>query len=375
MTDDGSAQDEGDRFEQMAAGERILSYATARAKREALEIERARLAAEKKEQKEAERRKNQPKAEDLLPHDWHEARLEAEVIPPVKWLVADLIHPGLWFCSSPPKIGKSFLMTALCRAVATGTMVCNYRQAEKRAVLYLDLEGSKRRAKDRQRRVRGDWDHGSPDFHTFFEFPGMDRKGMELLEELIVLWGLGLIVIDIWADFRPMRGKGEDVYTYDIRSLKPVRALATKYDATIILVHHNRKAIDEDRMANLSGSSGTAGGVDGIIQIERARGANMAKLHFDPRDGDDQSLAVKFDAGLWTILGDADEFFANETRKAIHGLLSVRSAGLTASVIAEELELKAPAVRRMLRRMRDDNVVTSTPNNVWHVVNPAHYKA
>ena len=55
-----------------------------------------------------------------LPRSVHDGRVEAHDIPPTRWLVADLIAPGLTLLAAPPKAGKSYLALQMALCVAAG---------------------------------------------------------------------------------------------------------------------------------------------------------------------------------------------------------------------------------------------------------------
>jgi predicted HTH transcriptional regulator len=112
----------------------------------------------------------------------------------------------------------------------------------------------------------------------------------------------------------------------------------------------------QDWTSAASGTAGLTGGCDTLISIERRRGTADAVMKVTGRDVDEQELALSFKDGVWTILGEAAEHFASETRKAIHGLLSVRPK-MTPKQVAEELAIKHETAKKTLQRMLRDGVV------------------
>ena len=356
-----------------APGARFTVLVNRRKEEEHRARERAEKAEKKRQQdeeRERQRCKGSPRFEDL--EDWTEQRLSTATFEPVRWLVQDLIPVGVWLCSAHPKIGKSLLMTALCRAVVTGTPFANYKLATKGPALYLDLEGKLRRAQSRQLKVRGPHEDGSPDFHTFFHFPTADQEGVAELRKAIVAWSLKLVVIDVWVGFRSQKHKGEDAYAYDYRSIQPLLELAAEFEITIILVHHNRKQADLDWMSETSGSTGLTGAVDGTISIKRQRGEDLATLSVSGRDVDEQELAMRFTDGLWTVLGDAKDFFAGENRKTIHGILSlpINRLGISLKDLIEDSGVNRRVVAKILKQMMHEAVVTCPKRGWYMLVNP-----
>jgi hypothetical protein len=124
----------------------------------------------------------------------------------------------------------------------------------------------------------------------------------------------------------------------------------------IILIHHNRKAADGDWLNEVSGSAGTTAACDTILTIKRERGSADAVLHATGRDIEDQELALKFDEGRWSILGDAAEHRMGETRRKIFDLIDLRGPK-TPKEVAEETGLKHALVKQTLLRMLRDGAL------------------
>ena len=75
-------------------------------------------------------------------------------LPPVKWIIPDLLPAGLTLFAGPSKAGKSWLTLWLCLQVAQGKPVWG-REIEPRTVLYLSLEDTLNRLQDRLFRLVG----------------------------------------------------------------------------------------------------------------------------------------------------------------------------------------------------------------------------
>ena len=60
-------------------------------------------------------------------------------LPPVKWIIPDLLPAGLALFAGPSKAGKSWLTLWLCLQVAQGKPMWG-REIEPHTVLYLSLE-------------------------------------------------------------------------------------------------------------------------------------------------------------------------------------------------------------------------------------------
>ena len=293
-----------------------------------------------------------------------EAELAAMVLPPAKFVVDRLIPIGLTVLSAPPKIGKTWMVGGCGRAVATGGAFCGSMPVRQGKVLVLDLEGNPRRAQNRLKMIRGE-SIASHDLSYAHEWPPMGSGGLELVEEVISRENYILVIIDVWARFRPPRPRNADPYQHDYETAKAVQELAHRLGAAIVLVHHNRKAADEDWTAEIGGSVGLTAAADTLLTIKRERGKAEAVLKATGRDIEDQELALAFSEGRWSILGDAVEHRMNETRRAIYDCLDLADKPMTPSEVAELTGLKRETVKKTLQRMLSDGVVRCDSGKYW----------
>ena len=283
--------------------------------------------------------------------------LEAAHFDPPKYVVHDILAVGLAVLSAPPKIGKTWMDMMMSDAVASGAAFAGCKPVDQGDVLLLDLEGNRRRAQIRFKKLRqGEKAPAGLDIAN--EWPRMDRGGLDLIRA----WAKArkrprLVVIDIWVKFRPANA---DAYQFDYDCVKKLQELAHELGVAIVLVHHNRKAQDADWLNEISGSQGIAGGADTIITIRRDRGAADAVLHVTGRDVEEQELALKFDKDScrWTIVGDAAEHRMSETRRAIFDLLE-RQGAMSPKEVADELGIKRDLAKQTLGRMFKDGTVRS----------------
>jgi hypothetical protein len=328
------------------------------------EREERRAASEaKKAQAEAKRR-----AEEAAknPTRFTAKQLLELQLPPMRWLVQDLIPPGMVVLASPPKIGKTWLNLQLAVSVATGTKFASYAMTQFGKVLFLDLEGGQRREQYRLQKVLGDTPVPEQ-LHIAFDWPNMNNGGLELLDRYIAEEGYVLVIIDIWNKFRRRASRNVNLYDWDSEVGQEIQTIARKHDITILLTHHTKKGAVDDHMESISGSQGLPGAADTNIVITRQRGTGNAVIYVTPRDGKEHHLAVEFNDGLWSILGDAAEVNGSKRRSAVHGLLTVRGCYMAPKDIAEELEDDVRSVRRILRKMRDDGAVEQNSKGQYRV--------
>jgi hypothetical protein len=65
------------------------------------------------------------------------AELMAEELPPVRWVVANILREGVTFLAGRPKLDKSWMILGLGVAVATGGVALGTKRVEQGEVLYL----------------------------------------------------------------------------------------------------------------------------------------------------------------------------------------------------------------------------------------------
>ncbi|MFZ0073610.1 MAG: hypothetical protein WAK85_20220, partial [Xanthobacteraceae bacterium] len=133
-----------------------------------------------------------------------------------------------------------------------------------------------------------------------------------------------LIIVDTLAQFRKLT-IGKHVYLEDYSAISELQRLASKYNLTIIVVHHDRKSVADDVFDTVSGSLGLTGAADTIAIMKREGGA--VTLHVRGRDVEEAEKALQFDKATcrWTILGEASEVRRSDERGRV--LTALEDAG------------------------------------------------
>lgn len=233
--------------------------------------------------------------------------LQTKVIPPITFYVLDLLPQGLSLLASPPKFGKSWFALDLCLSVSAGLPFLN-RRTKRSGCLYLALEDSERRLKTRMNRLLGD--DTAPD--NFFYATASSDLANGLIEELenhVSENKTGLIVIDTLQKVRPPSSGKESAYSTDYREAAQLKAFADKYNICVLLVHHLRKAADDDPFNRISGTNGLFGAADtAFVLTKEKRGDNQTRMSIAGRDVEPDEIIIKFDkeSCCWKELGKAD---------------------------------------------------------------------
>jgi archaellum biogenesis ATPase FlaH len=286
------------------------------------------------------------------------AELEQEDIPDLDWIIPDIIPAGLTLLVGAPKIGKSWLALAVSLAAAYGGKALGKIKVEKKTVLYLGLEDTKRRLKSRLMMLAcGEKLPGN--LYPVRTIPKADQGGLEELEQHIIDTGAKLVIIDTFQMFRRNPAKGQNAYTADTEAVAEIKALADKYGIGIVLVHHENKSRVGDFVEKISGSFGVSGAADTILTLTHVRLTGESKLTITGRDVDTVEYALRKDKQTngWTLMGTADEVLRSYERRDILNVLRQAPEGLTPTQIAEELGKKRSTVQKLIGEMVANNEV------------------
>ena len=246
------------------------------------------------------------------------ADLQKKDIPPIKFIVERLLPVGLNILASPPKYGKSWMVLALCLAVAIGGRFLGYT-TNKCECLYLALEDSQRRLKSRMNKLLAGR-QAPAGFHFATASHDMDNGLFDELEDFLKKHpDTGLIVIDTLQRVRGATYGKEGAYAADYREVGAIKAFADKHNVSVLLVHHLRKMKDDgDPFNMISGTNGIMGAADTtMVLTKEKRGDENATFSVIGRDIESSDTILRFnkDTCYWENLGDADWFAEQQARR------------------------------------------------------------
>lgn len=214
--------------------------------------------------------------------------LMAKVFPPLVYAVDHILPQGLAILAASPKSSKSFMSLDMALGVATGGICMSALQCTEGDVLYIGLEDSERRLKDRIGLLSA---YSNPDLSRI-EFQSIDSGwiGSAVGRGWIEEWAEGvesprLVVIDTFRKAEPGLDEARNQYLEEQEVILHYKRLADRFNMTILLVHHNTKAADDgDWLNKFSGSKGITGGADTLLYIDFKRGERNGFLRIDGRD-------------------------------------------------------------------------------------------
>jgi DNA-binding transcriptional ArsR family regulator len=269
-------------------------------------------------------------------------------------LYEGLLFDGLSMLFAKPKAGKSWLTLQLAVDVAGGRAVDGLEALAHAPVLYGALEEPARRTAARLRKLAqpGDW---SANLHFFYDTLPLMGGGAEQIEELCRRIQPRLLVLDTLTALVKSGSKREnDVFRSQYAEVSRIRKLTEDFGLAAILVHHARKGASDSAVEAVAGTGGVSAGVDCLWLLKR-KPEGEATLEVIGRESEERILALHFEREPfgWRFLGDDAAQLLNIERRQILELLREDGA-LSPAQIAAELGKSRPAVRMLLKRMRDD---------------------
>lgn len=293
-------------------------------------------------------------------------------LPPVKYIIPEILPEGLTIIAGRPKIGKSWLMMGLSVAVASGSYFLESIKVDCSRVLYLALEDNARRLSGRLKLVlRGK--KAPTNLHLYTEWPRVDQNGAALLEKFIEKYSdTRLIVIDTLAKIKSKAtNKNKTLYTEDYESMEPLKAIADKFGIAVVVVHHTRKSGSDDAYETISGTTGLTGGTDAMMVLTKDRARCDGILYITGRDLQDKELALKWDdvTTSWSALGNAAEYRMSQERQAIIEVLRASPVPMSSKEIADGLGKNHSTIRYNLANMYKDNQIYKAATGRYSIYN------
>lgn len=275
--------------------------------------------------------------------------LQETEIPPLRYVVEEILPEGLAMLVAPPKFGKSWMALDLCLSVAAEKPFLSY-PTRKADVLYLALEDSSRRLQTRQERLLQGQE--APENLHFAIAAGTVDGGLSAqIEEFVKNHpSTGLIVIDVLARIRSQTVTSKtDAYRLDYGDMTTLKTIADKHHICVLVIHHTRKMRDETDVFNdVSGSTGLTGASDtAFVLVKPKRADTRATLHIIGRDVEAAELVIEMGQDCkWRRIGTTEDvqkqneretFEAHPLVKLIREMIDGSESG-SVKVTAEQLK-------------------------------------
>ena len=193
---------------------------------------------------------------------------------------------------------KSWTMLLICYLVQNGLKFMDH-ETEQGDCLYLGLEDSERRLKDREKKLG---------VNTLTP-PYVDVEAPYLnmgLEESLQNWidtvnNPKLIVIDTLARVKAVSGRNKagTAYDHDNETLRSIQKLAVKNGVSIVLVSHLNKAPQDYAFDKITGSTGLQGICDAMWLVERGEHGAQSTFIGRGRDIMDFEYSLAWNDVVW----------------------------------------------------------------------------
>ena len=317
------------------------------------DIEKESKESKPKPQKERTFRKLKT-ADGLMKKDIPEPRVFIGVGDEVPLLVE-----GTCILSAKPKLGKSWLALAMCIALANGDDFLGY-QTRQCSVLYLDLETSESLQQKRLRKMLKGKEPPRK-FYLDTETDSIEEGFVDQIENYLVQDpDIGFVVIDVFQIIRTKaKTSKETEYEHAYRDITPLNELAQKYHISIVLVCHDRKAVDpDDPFSNILGSTGLQGAATQMIVMFKKKKDDPIHISVKGKTIDGlPELNVKLEDAEWSIVeggGDAErekerarrEYFESEIRRGVIAIAEAEGEwrGRCSEIIQESILNDVPII-------------------------------
>jgi len=245
-------------------------------------------------------------------------KLRTEDIPPLQYAIKPILPEGLTLFCGRAKSMKSWKMLLICYAVRNGLKVMGHETIQGDC-LYLGLEDSKRRLKDREKKLG--LNKLTPPY-VDVTAPYLDMG----LEESLQNWidsvpDPRLICIDTLARVKSRTGfnKAGTAYDHDNETLRNIQKLAIQNGVSIVLVSHLNKAPQDYAFDKITGSTGLQGICDAMWLIERGEHGAQSTFIGRGRDIMDFEYALNWNQETWRYdwVGNLQEVNLNDNRKEV----------------------------------------------------------
>ncbi len=219
-----------------------------------------------------------------------------------------ILVEGTCILSAKPKLGKSWLALGLCIAVAKGEDFLGYH-TKQCSTLYLDLETSEALQQRRLRKMlRGE--KPPEKFYLDTETDNLESGFVDQIEYYLKEDpDIGIVVIDVFQIIRSSsKNIKETEYEHAYRDITPLNELAQKHHISIILVCHDRKAVDpDDPFSNILGSTGLQGAATQMIVMFKKQKDDPIHISVKGKTIDGlPDLNVELENAEWKIVDAVD---------------------------------------------------------------------
>lgn len=232
-------------------------------------------------------------------------------LKPLEPVIKNLLYPGFSILAGAPKVGKSWQCMDIALSVCNGNDFLGF-ETNKSGVLYLALEDSLNRIKDRMKKVLGENQIAPDNFHIATNCNAIDQGFLTELQNTInENPDIKLIIIDTLQKIRGTQDKREPWYASDYKEVAKLKKFADFNKVCILAIHHLRKQKDSDPFNQIAGSTGITGAADTMIVLSKIDNGNgEVMMSVTGRDVDYMETVIKFNKETfkWEVASQASDY-------------------------------------------------------------------
>ena len=254
---------------------------------------------------------------------------------------------GLNLLCGSSKIGKSWFALQLALSVARGERFLGFR-TNRCSVFYYALKDTKERLYERCK-IQLEGKEIPENLKGSIYATSLSSSFLcELDKELKIDPNIKLVIVDTLQKIRGKVRATEQAYAYDYREISTLKRFADERGICLLLIHHTRKASDNDKYNMINGTTGIIGSADNTMILSKDnRMDSKATLSITGRDIESQEYVLNFltDTCTWSMKSTMAEELEKEMMKAFHNSLVVteifslpRPFNITAGEIADAIE-------------------------------------
>jgi hypothetical protein len=278
--------------------------------------------------------------------------LMAKNIPPTRHFVANIIRTGLCFFIGQPGVGKTPALVQLAIAYATGGLWLGTFRVPKIKVAYIGPEydeGDTRNTIMESTGGRADLDNLLIFTVENFIGPNSEAEAMQLIDDLVRIYQVEAIIIDLFTGFLPPEKFKQNAYRGDYREFLAYHRAALSYNISIVGAWHGTKR-DANPATMYNGGQGFWGSAGGGRLVMYQDDTDSVKLYTQLRGSKAMtySLVEASIAGcrIWSTLegSEPEPAFGSDVHRAIYYVVKEHAppAGISPktiySLVKPELE-------------------------------------
>jgi RecA-family ATPase len=295
-------------------------------------------------------------------------------IKDIKWIIPEFIAEGMTLFAGRPKIGKSWFLLQMARAVSNGSAIFNNIACDQGLVHYFALEDGQDRLIRRMKVLAPD-DQWNSNFEITTKLPAPDFQKRTLDHVIETMRGRNqprAVMLDSLTRIRPPNIKGMTQFELEYKTVSELGDISHQFGIAIVLVHHDRKMGALDDMDTFSGTLGLSAGADHLMIMKKDSDGSV-RMKGISRDAGDFDRIMVFDREKlsWSISDkDPTLVFQSEQRQKIISFMRSVNVAVGPDEIARGANMKAANVRQLLRKLVDAEQVSNVAYGAYILYTP-----